>query len=227
MSGGDLPRADPRIVRALHRDAMTRAGEGRLTLAARPQTGEDRRRLGRSMLPALAPGDEIAWRAVERAPRVGEIAVFEDPDAPAGDADCGPAFVAVVHRVIGVRPDGTLVTKGDNRATADPAALRADSVIGVVSRTCGPGRAVDFQSRAARAYGRAAAWISAAGDALFRAAEGADAFLVRGSGEGAPDWSRTACARRVAWLAQRGAQRVLHAVAHRACHREARGGADG
>ena len=49
----------------------------------------------------------------------------------------------VVHRVMRVRPDGSLVMRGDANADADPAPVDGDSVRGTVIAVMPVGRAAE------------------------------------------------------------------------------------
>jgi len=62
---------------------------------------------GRSMLPTLAPGDQLLIESrtfQRRRPRVGDIVVVADPRRPARE---------LVKRVVGVDADGRVEVRGD------------------------------------------------------------------------------------------------------------------
>jgi hypothetical protein len=76
--------------------------------------------VGTSMLPAVREGDVLLVDFRARRPRLGQVVLFWGSGQ----------FVS--HRVVGHRPDGTLVTKGDNAQRSDPP-LRPEEALGVVS----------------------------------------------------------------------------------------------
>ena len=76
-----------------------------------------------SMLPTVRPGDVVV---VDRHPgrlRRGEIVLVTDASQPSGQ---------VAHRVVEVKGNGNLVTKGDANPTRDRAERRPADVVGVV-----------------------------------------------------------------------------------------------
>jgi len=75
---------------------------------------------GGSMRPALYPGDLIVYTRVAAEPREGDLTVF------AHDGDL------VVHRVVGVEPDGSLRMRGDANVAADVEPVDRNDVRGVV-----------------------------------------------------------------------------------------------
>lgn len=78
--------------------------------------------VGGSMAPAIAPGDVVlADPAAVRAVRPGQIVLTRPP-----------AGGLLTHRVVQVRPDGTLVTRGDANAVDDSRPLSRGAVVGVV-----------------------------------------------------------------------------------------------
>lgn len=77
---------------------------------------------GTSMEPTYELGDVVVARR-GGAPSVGEVVVFEVPSGVG-------AGKLVIHRVVGQRDDGTFVTQGDNRETADEFRVGAEHVVG-------------------------------------------------------------------------------------------------
>ena len=72
-----------------------------------------------SMEPKLNPGDIVLTRSVDPADvKIGDIVRYKKGN------------VEVIHRVIGINPDGTFSTKGDNNNVADPEPVRRDQVVG-------------------------------------------------------------------------------------------------
>jgi signal peptidase I len=77
---------------------------------------------GHSMEPTFHTGDVVlTWKQPDY--QSGEVVVYPVPDGPG-------AGLNVVHRVIGFRPDGTLITKGDNNHSPDPWHPTQASVLG-------------------------------------------------------------------------------------------------
>jgi signal peptidase len=78
--------------------------------------------LSGSMRPALAPGDVVVSSPVRAGElRVGDVVVVPDPARP-GET--------LVHRVDGMGPDGSFVTRGDANAGADSTPVAPDDVLG-------------------------------------------------------------------------------------------------
>lgn len=81
---------------------------------------------GHSMEPRFHSGDlVIAQRQADYA--VGDIVVFR-----ARFTTGGAVAGLVVHRIVEIRADGTIVTQGDHRATADHFPLQEADVVGRV-----------------------------------------------------------------------------------------------
>ncbi len=80
---------------------------------------------GHSMEPTFHTGDLVVTRKGDRY-RVGDKVVYQIPKGEPG------AGIHVVHRIIGSRPDGTLVLQGDNRTTPDDWRPRTKDVVGRV-----------------------------------------------------------------------------------------------
>lgn len=78
---------------------------------------------GTSMQPTYRTGDMLVVRENET-PEIGDILVFRIPaDEPGGGN-------LVVHRAIGRRDDGSIVTQGDNRDTPDPFHVTEREIVG-------------------------------------------------------------------------------------------------
>lgn len=92
----------PEQTLALAREALERGHRVRLRIH------------GRSMAPALRSGQRIEIRPGAEQLRRGEVVA------------CAQGKRLVVHRVVAVRGDGVVVTRGDGRNLADPPNLPAD-----------------------------------------------------------------------------------------------------
>jgi signal peptidase len=77
--------------------------------------------LSGSMRPALEPGDVVLSAPVAGTVQVGDVVVVRDP-ARTGHT--------LVHRVDSVRPDGSLVTRGDANTTVDSTTVAPHEVLG-------------------------------------------------------------------------------------------------
>ena len=78
---------------------------------------------GRSMEPTYVTGDLIVVDT-DAVPAVGNIIVFKIPsDEPGGGQ-------LVVHRIVGIRPDGTYITKGDNKQNPDDFLTARSDILG-------------------------------------------------------------------------------------------------
>jgi hypothetical protein len=75
------------------------------------------------MLPNFHTGDIVIARAADDL-EIGDVVVYAVPEG-AG------AGKLVMHRLIGVEADGTLVIQGDNREAPDQFAVTSDDVVGV------------------------------------------------------------------------------------------------
>jgi len=94
----------------LFREILRSAGEARLAVN------------GASMLPAIWPGDVVTVRAFEVADlRPGRIVLFPREN------------LVVSHRILAVRPDGTIITGGDSAPRRDPPISPADIIGRVVA----------------------------------------------------------------------------------------------
>jgi len=78
---------------------------------------------GSSMEPTFHLGDLIVVRDNHQ-PHVGDVIVFHIPKGEPA------ASMLVVHRVIALRPDGSYLTRGDNRTTTDDFHITAGDVVG-------------------------------------------------------------------------------------------------
>lgn len=78
---------------------------------------------GRSMEPTYRPG-ELVLIDTDVSPDIGDIIVFHIPDGELG------AGGLVVHRVIGLRADGTYITQGDNTQNADEFRIARSDIVG-------------------------------------------------------------------------------------------------
>lgn len=93
---------------------------------------------GRSMEPALVPGD-LCLASPWARPRPGDVVLFSrDRERP------------VLHRVLAVDPQGGLLTRGDANATPDRDPVVASAVRGRVVAVLPLGRAFRGWMRAAR-----------------------------------------------------------------------------
>ena len=84
-----------------------------------------------SMEPSVSVGSLAVCAPVGgRAPVEGEVVAYER------------AGTVVVHRVVSVSGDGSLVCKGDRNDEPDPGTVRAEALVGLVRacRASGPGR---------------------------------------------------------------------------------------
>jgi signal peptidase len=80
---------------------------------------------GHSMEPVFHTGDLVVTKKSEHY-RIGDKVVYEIPKGEPG------AGIHVVHRIIGVRADGTFVLQGDNRVTPDDWRPSSHDVLGRV-----------------------------------------------------------------------------------------------
>lgn len=78
---------------------------------------------GHSMEPTYQTGDLILVDT-SATPEIGDVIVFEIPDNEPGAGNL------VVHRLIGLREDGTYVTQGDNTASPDSFGTTRSDIIG-------------------------------------------------------------------------------------------------
>jgi signal peptidase len=79
--------------------------------------------LSDSMAPRIASGDVVVSAPVDPAElQVGQVVLFTKPDGTGA---------RVMHRVVAVRPDGSLRTRGDANVVVDTAAVPADHVLGL------------------------------------------------------------------------------------------------
>ena len=85
---------------------------------------------GGSMAPALAKGDFVVVRCGASGVREGDVVLVAKEGWPSG----------VLHRVVAVNTDDTLVLRGDANPTADRDPAPPESVLGVVSCVVPTGR---------------------------------------------------------------------------------------
>ena len=83
---------------------------------------------GKSMEPTFHLGDAVIVKTLDD-PQVGDIVVFRIPKGEPGEGGF------VVHRLYEIRPDGTFVTKGDNRRVPDPFHVTAADIMGTPAWT--------------------------------------------------------------------------------------------
>lgn len=75
---------------------------------------------GNSMNPTLKDGDLIVIKTNESDYKVGDIISFVDTDE-----------VIVTHKIVEIKENGCMITKGDNRDTVDDVCVLNDNVVGV------------------------------------------------------------------------------------------------
>ncbi len=85
---------------------------------------------GGSMAPALVKGDFVVVRRGSSGVRQGDVVLVAKQGWPAG----------VLHRVVAVNTDDTLVLRGDANPIADRDPARPDAVMGVVACVIPTGR---------------------------------------------------------------------------------------
>ncbi|MBI4883665.1 MAG: signal peptidase I [Actinobacteria bacterium] len=78
---------------------------------------------GRSMEPTYAPG-ELIILDTDFSPGIGDTIVYT---IPAGAPAAGQP---IIHRIVGQRDDGSFVTQGDNRDTADSFVVTRSDILG-------------------------------------------------------------------------------------------------
>jgi len=93
---------------------------------------------GGSMRPVLHSGDIVVYRRGAQGVTVGDLVVFTHPEWSGG----------VVHRVVSIARDGSLVTRGDANATDDSEPVSRDRVKGIAVVIVPSGRAVALAARA-------------------------------------------------------------------------------
>jgi len=95
---------------------------------------------GGSMRPVLHSGDIVVYRRGAQGVAVGDLVVFTHPEWSGG----------VVHRVVSIARDGSLVTRGDANATEDSDPVSRDRVKGIAVVVVPSGKAVALATQAAR-----------------------------------------------------------------------------
>lgn len=86
---------------------------------------------GRSMEPALSPGDIVVYRRSAQHPARGEMVLFEHGGG------------LVVHRVAGVERHGDVRTRGDANSSLDAEAVAIDDIRGTVVVVVPTGRVIE------------------------------------------------------------------------------------
>lgn len=95
---------------------------------------------GTSMEPRYHLGDVVVAQR-NQDPQLGDVVVFRIPEGEHG------AGTLVVHRLHGVRDDGSFITKGDNRRYPDPWHVTHKEIVGTPSWTMPQfGRVVNIAS---------------------------------------------------------------------------------
>lgn len=75
-----------------------------------------------SMSPSIRTGDVVVTKPSNgQGLSPGSVVVISDPGAPG----------LITHRIVGVNPDGSYITRGDANAQLDSATLQPDHVVGV------------------------------------------------------------------------------------------------
>jgi signal peptidase len=83
---------------------------------------------GKSMEPTFHLGDAVVVKTIDN-PKIGDIVVFQVPKGEPGGGSL------VVHRLYGIRDDGSFITKGDNRRYPDPFHVRQENILGTPTWT--------------------------------------------------------------------------------------------
>ena len=96
---------------------------------------------GTSMCPFLHPGDTVYLSAPDRSPEVGDILLFRRPTG-----------TYILHRVIGITPEGRLWLLGDSQLTKE--AVHPSWVRGIVVRARRKGRVITPEDSAWQFYRR-------------------------------------------------------------------------
>jgi signal peptidase len=95
---------------------------------------------GGSMAPTLVQGDFVVVRRGVAGVRTGDVVLAAKQGWPAG----------VLHRVLTVNADDTLVLRGDANPTTDRDPVRPGSVLGIVTCVVPPGWVLAAVERARR-----------------------------------------------------------------------------
>lgn len=95
---------------------------------------------GGSMRPVLHSGDIVVYRRGAQGVVVGDVVVFTHPEWSGG----------VVHRVVSIARDGSLVTRGDANATEDSEPVSRDRVKGIAVVVVPSGKAVALATQAVK-----------------------------------------------------------------------------
>jgi signal peptidase I len=95
-----------------------------------------------SMAPTINTGDIVVFKRIDGAAQVGDIVAVTVPDEARSRYGYPPR---VIHRVMRIRSSGTVVTKGDARAEADPFTVpRTALTTKVVGTVPAAGRMIAF-----------------------------------------------------------------------------------
>lgn len=94
---------------------------------------------GGSMRPALHSGDVVVYRRGAQGVAVGDLVVFTHPAWSGG----------VVHRVVTIARDGSLMTRGDANATEDSEPVSRDRVKGITVAVVPSGKAIALAAKEA------------------------------------------------------------------------------
>jgi hypothetical protein len=185
-----------------------------------------------SMLPLLRGGDEIVWEPRAREDlRCGDLLFYGfvprgaaglAPRRDAGGSGAPPALservaseILVVHRLVRMRRDGLLRTKGDGRPALDLEPVAFAQVVGVVVALEREGYRISLRGRGAARYAQLARLVSLAGAGTYRVAGLGDGALRRLLlRRQAPFFFRPVAAR-----LQAAVQKLLHVLAFRLFHR--------
>jgi len=87
---------------------------------------------GGSMQPVLHSGDVVVYRRGAQGVAVGDLVVFTHPEWSGG----------VVHRVVSISRDGSLVTRGDANEVEDSQPVSRDRVRGIAVVVVPSGQAI-------------------------------------------------------------------------------------
>lgn len=95
---------------------------------------------GGSMRPVLHSGDIVVYRRGAQNVAVGDLVVFTHPAWAGG----------VVHRVVSIASNGSLVTRGDANATEDSEPVSRDRVKGIAVAVVPSGKTAELVTQAAK-----------------------------------------------------------------------------
>ncbi len=95
---------------------------------------------GGSMAPSVRSGDVVIYRRSAAVLREGDIVYFAHAEWPSG----------IVHRVVEVLPDGSVLTRGDANATRDRDPVPRRNIRGVATFVLPSGKVLSALSEALR-----------------------------------------------------------------------------